>query len=66
VIFLNEITMFMIREPIKGMKQSAFSRWFDWLMHGEEHEVGPMIAGCLKELCRMADVSLLTDELISS
>ncbi len=32
--FLDEGTIFMIQEP---MKQSAFSSWFDWLVHGEEY-----------------------------
>lgn len=31
--FLDEGTMFIIQEP---MKQSAFSSWFDWLVHGEK------------------------------
>lgn len=27
--------MFRIQEP---MKQSAFSSWFDWLVHGEKYD----------------------------
>ncbi len=35
IYFLDEGRMFRIQEP---MKQSAFSSWFDWLVHGEKYD----------------------------